>query len=168
MPAPGDPDPSGRHPADARAAPRLSDAEMLARFAASRRRPPCSETLGLEVTAIDQAAGTVRMTMRGRPEWCNPTGALQGGFVVALLDEAMAVAGIVAGQMDYLVPTLELKTSFLRPCPVGQVTAEGRLVRWGRRAAFLEADLYDPQGRLVARATSTVVPTPVEGRATRT
>ncbi len=149
-------------------APRQTDAEVLARFAGSKRRPPCSDTLGLELIGVDQAAGTVRVRMQAPPAWCNPTGALQGGFVVALLDEAMAVAGIVAGQMDFAVPTLELKTSFLRPCPPGSLEAEGRVVRWGRTVAFLEADLFDPQGRVVARASSTVVPTPLPGRAPRT
>lgn len=152
----------------ARVPPRQTDAEVLARFAGSKRRPPCSDTLGLELIGVDQAAGTVRVRMQAPPAWCNPTGALQGGFVVSLLDEAMAVAGIVAGQMDFAVPTLELKTSFLRPCPPGALEAEGRVVRWGRTVAFLEADLFDPQGRVVARASSTVVPTPLPGRAPRT
>jgi uncharacterized protein (TIGR00369 family) len=146
----------------------LSDAQVLAKFAGARHRPPCSDTLDMRVTGVDQAGGTVTLAMTGRPEWANPMGALQGGFVVAMLDEAMAVAGIVAGRMQFRVPTLELKTSYLRPCPVGPVTAQGRVVRFGRKAAFLEADLFDAEGRLVARASSTVVPTPIEGRAPRT
>jgi uncharacterized protein (TIGR00369 family) len=155
-------------PAQAPAGDWLSDAEVLAKFAGARSRPPCSDTLDMRVTGVDQAAGTVTLSMTGRPEWANPMGALQGGFVVAMLDEAMAVAGIVAGRMQFRVPTLELKTSYLRPCPVGPVTAVGRVVRFGRKAAFLEADLFDAEGRLVARASSTVVPTPIEGRAPRT
>jgi uncharacterized protein (TIGR00369 family) len=145
-------------------APRPSDAEVLARFANAKRRPPCSDTLGLELLAVDQAAGRVRLRMIGRAEWCNPMGGVQGGFVVAMLDEAMAIAGIVAGGLQHVVPTLELKTSFLRPCPPGPVEAEGRVVRWGRKIAFLEADLFDREGRLVARASSTVAPAPIPER----
>jgi uncharacterized protein (TIGR00369 family) len=141
-----------------------SDAEVLAKFANAKTRPPCSEALSLEVTQIDQTAGTVRLKMVGKPEWCNPRGALQGGFVTAMLDEAMAVAGIVAGQLAYAVPTLELKTTFLRPCSAGPVVAEGRVVRWGKSAAFLEADLYDSEGRHVARASSSVLPVPLPTR----
>lgn len=148
--------------------PARSDAEVLAKFQNPRTRPPCSDTLDLRVLSIDQAAGKVRIAMVGRPEWCNPRGALQGGFVTAMLDEAMAIAGIVAGELAFAVPTLELKTTFLRPCDAGPVEAEGRVVRWGTKAAFLEADLFDAQGRHVARASSTIVPTPLPARHPRT
>jgi uncharacterized protein (TIGR00369 family) len=145
-----------------------SDAEVLARFANAKTRPPCSDTLSLELTHVDQAKGIVRLKMVGLPAWCNPRGALQGGFVTAMLDEAMAIAGIVAGQMAFAVPTLELKTTFLRPCPAGPAEAEGRVVRWGKSAAFLEADLFDSEGRHVARASSTVLPVPLPTRHPRT
>jgi uncharacterized protein (TIGR00369 family) len=144
--------------------PQRSDAEVLAKFANAKTRPPCSDTLSLELIGVDQARGSVRLKMVGRPEWCNPRGALQGGFVTAMLDEAMAIAGIVAGEMAFAVPTLELKTTFLRPCAAGPVEAEGRVVRWGKSAAFLEADLYDSEGRHVARASSTVLPLPLPAR----
>lgn len=148
--------------------PIRSDADVVAKFANAKTRPPCSETLSLELISVDQAKGTVRLKMVGRPEWCNPRGALQGGFVTAMLDEAMAIAGIVAGEMAFAVPTLELKTTFLRPCPAGPVEAEGRVVRWGKSAAFLEADLYDNAGRHVARASSTVLPVALPARHPRT
>jgi uncharacterized protein (TIGR00369 family) len=144
--------------------PVRSDAEVLAKFTNAKTRPPCSDALSVEVMAIDQANGTVRLRMIGKLEWCNPRGALQGGFVTAMLDEAMAIAGIVAGEFAFAVPTLELKTTFLRPCPAGPVEAQGRVVRWGKSAAFLEADLYDSEGRHVARASSTVMPVPLPAR----
>lgn len=144
--------------------PAASDGEILERFRNARRRPPCSDTLGLEMLSVDQAAGRVRLAMHGRPEWTNPRGALQGGFVTAMLDEAMAIAGIVAGGLAHAVPTLELKVSFLRPCMPGRIEAEGRVVRWGRKVAFLEADLFDGEGRVVARASSTVAPEPLPPR----
>jgi uncharacterized protein (TIGR00369 family) len=150
------------------ARPARSDSDVLAKFQNAKTRPPCSQALGLEVTHIDQAQGVIRAKMVGKPEWCNPRGALQGGFVTAMLDEAMAVAGIVAGGLAYAVPTLELKTTFLRPCPPGPVEAVGRLVRWGKSAAFLEADLFDSAGRHVARASSSVVPVPLPARHPRT
>jgi uncharacterized protein (TIGR00369 family) len=141
-----------------------TDAEVLAKFTNAKTRPPCSDTLSLEVIHIDQGNATVRLKMVGKPEWCNPRGALQGGFVTAMLDEAMAVAGIVAGELAFAVPTLELKVTFLRPCPAGPVEAQGRVVRWGKSAAFLEADLYDCEGRHVARASSSVLPVPLPTR----
>jgi len=139
--------------ADAR--PKLTDAEMLARFHGAKRRPPCSDALGLELLAINQEQMTVRAAFTGSPSWVNPMGALQGGFVTAMLDEVMAVAGIVASNVTATVPTLELKVSFLRPCPPGRLEATARVVKWGRQIAFLESELFDPDGRPVARATAT-------------
>lgn len=133
----------------------LTDAQVLERFARAKRPPPCSRTLGLELLAVDQAAMTVRLAFTALPDWTNPMGGVQGGFVCAMLDEAMAVAGIVASRLTAVVPTLELKTSFLRPCPVGRLEATGRVVRMGRQIAFLEAELFDTEGRCVARASAT-------------
>jgi uncharacterized protein (TIGR00369 family) len=144
--------------------PTFTDEEMLARFAATRRRPPCSDAVGLEMLAIDQAAKTTRMAFTAPEAWCNPRGGVQGGFVTAMLDEAMAVTGLAAGGLKFLVPTLELKVSFLRPCPPGRLEATGRVVRWGKTIAYLEADLFDGEGRMVARASSTVLPSPLPGR----
>ena len=141
--------------------PRLSDADVLQKFQNAKSRPPCSDAVGLKILAVTQAEGVARMAFNAPSEWCNPRGALQGGFVTALLDEAMAVTGIIAGQFEVAVPTLELKVSFLRPCPPGVLEAEGRVVRFGRKAAFLEADLNGPDGKVCARASSTVVPTPI-------
>ena len=36
----------------------------------------------------------------------------------------------------------------------------GKVVKWGRQVAFTEGELYDPQGRLLAKATGTAIPTP--------
>ena len=117
----------------------LSDAALLARFRNARNRPPCSVALGLEVLALSQSPAWARLAFNAPGDWCNPMGAIQGGFVTAMLDEAMAVAGIVAGGLGYVVPTLELKTSFLRPCPPGRLEADGRVLRWGAAAVATSA-----------------------------
>ncbi|MEN9873228.1 MAG: hypothetical protein RL186_125 [Pseudomonadota bacterium] len=153
-------------PAESAKSSKRTDQEVLEKFATAKSRPHCSQTLSLEVIGVEQAQGRVRVAMVGKDEWCNPRGALQGGFVTAMLDEAMAVAGIVGGDMAFGVPTLELKVTFLRPCPAGPVEAEGRVVRWGKSAVFLEADLFDKDGHHVARASSTVLPIPLPTRAT--
>ena len=42
----------------------------------------------------------------------------------------------------------------------GVLKGVGRVVRWGKTLAFTEGELYDAEGRLVAKATGTAVPTP--------
>ena len=57
-------------------------------------------------------------------------------------------------------PTLEMKISFLRPLFPGPATVEARILKWGKSAAFMEAEALDPEGRLVAKATATALPKP--------
>lgn len=138
--------------------PRLSDEEMLARFANSKKRPPCTETVGMRLTHVDQANMIARYEFTARQEFANPTGAIQGGFIAAMLDEAMSATAIIASNVTMNAPTLEMKVSFLRPLFVGKATAEARILKWGKSTCFIEAELFDPDGKLVAKASATQAP----------
>ncbi len=138
--------------------PRVSDAEMLARFQNSKKRPPCTETLGMQLISVDQAAMITRFAFEARPDFANPTGAIQGGFICAMLDEAMSTAAIIASNVTMNAPTLEMKVSFLRPLFVGPATAEARILKWGRSTCFIEGEIYNPEGELVAKASATQAP----------
>lgn len=140
--------------------PRLTDAEMLARFQTSKKRPPCTETLGTRLVAVDQARMTCRFEFEAGQPFANPTGAIQGGFLCAMLDEAMSTAAIIASNVTMNAPTLEMKVSFLRPLFVGKATAEARILKWGKSTCFIEAELFDPEGKLVAKASATQAPKP--------
>lgn len=140
--------------------PRLTDEEMLARFANSKKRPPCTETVGMRLTHVDQARMTARYAFEARPEFANPTGAIQGGFLAAMLDEAMSTTAIIVSNVTMNAPTLEMKVSFLRPLFVGAATAEARVLKWGKSTCFIEAELFDPEGQLVAKASATQAPKP--------
>jgi uncharacterized protein (TIGR00369 family) len=89
----------------------------------------------------------------------NPIGTVHGGYAAALLDSACGCAvhsKLVAGQT---YTTLELKVAYHKALTkeTGKVRAEGRVVSFGRRAAFAEAKLTDASGRLYATATSTLL-----------
>lgn len=140
--------------------PRLSDADMLARFQNSKKRPPCSDTLGMRLVAVDQDAQTVRMEFDVSPNFSNPTGAIQGGFIAAMMDEAMSTCCIIASNVTMTAPTLEMKTSYLRRLMPGKAFVDARILKFGRSAAFMEADCSDAEGKLVAKATATAIPMP--------
>lgn len=142
------------------AKPRVSDAEMLARFQGSKKRPPCSDTLGMRLAALSQADQWVRMEFDVSPAFANPTGAVQGGFISAMLDEAMSTAVIIASNVTMTAPTLEMKTSYLKRLMPGKASVEARILKLGKSAAFMEADCFDAEGALVARATATAIPMP--------
>ena len=139
----------------------LSDEAILARFRASKNAPTGSQTLGFELLAVRQADREIEVGFTARAELlCNPMGQIQGGYVCAMLDEAMSVAGMITSGMTHVVPTLEMKTSFLRPAMPGALRAVGRVVKWGRTVCFTEGELYDAEGRLLAKASGTAIPTP--------
>jgi uncharacterized protein (TIGR00369 family) len=138
--------------------PRVTDAEMLARFQNSKKRPPCSDTLGMRLIALNQDVQTVTMAFDVSPSFANPTGAVQGGFICAMMDEAMSTAVIIASNVTMTAPTLEMKTSYLRRLMPGKATVEARILKLGKSAAFMEADCFDAEGERVARATATAIP----------
>lgn len=143
-------------------APRLTDAEALARFRTQTRQPKGSQLLGFQMISVDQAKMEVQVAFVGRDDFCNPMGQVQGGFVTAMLDDAMSVAGLVASNFTCVMPTLEMKTSFLRPALPGPLRCVGRIVKWGRTIAFTEGELYDANDKLIAKASGTAMPTPRE------
>ncbi|MDX1291490.1 MAG: PaaI family thioesterase [Hyphomonas sp.] len=138
--------------------PRVSDAEMLARFQNSKKRPPCSDTLGMRLVEVEQDAQRIRMDFDVSPSFANPTGAVQGGFISAMMDEAMSTCVIIASNITMTAPTLEMKTSYLRRLMPGKASVEARILRMGKSAAFMEAECFDGDGKLVAKATATAIP----------
>lgn len=145
----------------AEAAATLTDAEMLERFTRTRTRAPSTETLGFRILAVSQSERTVEAEFEARAEvMANPMKLIQGGFLVGMLDEVMSTACVMMSGLTAAAPTLEIKTSFLRPARAGRLRGVGRVVRWGRTIAFTEGELYDAEGRLIAKASGTALPTP--------
>ena len=143
--------------------PELTDAAILERFQRTKNQPTGSQTLGFRMLSVSQAAKTVEVEFEARAELLlNPMKQIQGGYLCAMLDECMSVACMVASGMTHVAPTAEMKTSFLRPAAPGKIRGVGRVVRWGSRVAFTEGELYDPEGRILAKATGTAIPTPFQ------
>ena len=125
-------------------------------FLAGREMPPAVTLLGYSLLSVDPERGEAEVEFLGRPEFRNLLGGIQGGFVTAMLDAAASSAVLAQLRPDQFAPTLELKTSFLRPVPTGRLVGRGRVVHRGRSIAFLEATLHGPDDLLLASATATV------------
>ena len=141
----------------------LTDEAILARFQRSKNQPTGSQTLGFRIVAVNQAEKSVEVEFDAKPELLlNPMKQVQGGYLCAMLDECMSVACMVASGMTHVAPTAEMKTTFFRPAAPGKLKGIGRVAKWGRTIAFTEGELYDADGRLLAKATGTAVPTPFQ------
>lgn len=139
----------------------LTDEAILQRFLRTKNQPTGSQTLGFRMLSVSQEKRQVEVSFEAKPELlANPMKQVQGGYLCAMLDECMSVACMVASGMTSVAPTAEMKTSFYRPAGFGPLRGVGRVTRWGKTIAFTEGELYDAEGRLVAKATGTAVPTP--------
>jgi uncharacterized protein (TIGR00369 family) len=114
---------------------------------------PVAHLLGARPVACDPAVGCLTVEFVARPEFCNLLGWIQGGMLTAMLDVAMSFAVLCTLDRHHVVPTLELKTSYISPAKPGKIVGEGRLVHKGRVTAFMEGRLFDPAGRLLTTAT---------------
>lgn len=117
--------------------------------------PPIASHIGLDFASVEP--GRVVMTAEPDESHYNPIGSVHGGFFATLLDSVCgcAVQSTLPAGVGYT--SLDLNVSFLRgiTAATGQVVAEGRVTKPGSRAAFVEADIKDADGRLLATATST-------------
>ncbi len=122
----------------------LSD-EKLAGFMERRPHSPAAAELGREFLAIDPEAQAVRLSFEPTADHCNPMGGVQGGMLIAMLDETMTEAIVLATKGEFYIPTLSIEARFLLPAKREKLFAVGRVLRLGRRTAFLDAELYDSQ-----------------------
>jgi uncharacterized protein (TIGR00369 family) len=119
-------------------------------------KPPCAVTLGGAFKHIDPDAGTVETEFQARPEFTNPAGHIQGGFLAAMLDDTMGPALVATLSKGQFAPTVNLSVSFHRPGKVGVITGRGRILRRGKEISFMSGELYQ-DGQMIASGTATAV-----------
>lgn len=120
------------------------------------RMPPASRELGLRVIEIDRAKGTAVIEFNPDSRYLNPLGSIQGGIVAAMLDDTFSIAILAACDTQTIAPTLEMKVSYFAAARPGKLTGRGRVVHRGKSTGFVESELYDEEGRLLAKASATV------------
>lgn len=85
----------------------------------------------------------------------NPFGLVAGGYLTVFADELLGSAiGSVLAEGE-LATTAELKISFLKPVARGLIRGEGKVLRKGKRVAFVEATVKNAQDELLATVSST-------------
>ena len=116
--------------------------------------PTLHATLGqVRVVVCDDGRAVIEYEVG--QHMCHSGGVAQGGFVCGWIDAAMAHASLsIAPEMTPM--SLELKVSYFAPARPGRVTAEGWIERRGRATCFAEGRLLDPEGKVLAKASSTI------------
>src|SRR3954467_15206 len=84
-----------------------------------------------------------------------PMGTLHGGIYCDLADAAMGFAYAATLAEGESFTTIELKINFLRAIRKATLTAEARVVKAGSTVGYIECEVKDQTGKMVAKAAST-------------
>ena len=123
--------------------------------------PPIASLLGFEITDIGD--GEVRFAVTPDEAVYNPLGMVHGGLACTLLDTVLGCAAQTTLPAGTAYTSVELKVSYLRPIHAGvPLVAHGWVTKPGRRVAFAEADIRDPDGKVLATASSSLLVMPAE------
>ena len=121
---------------------------------------PHTALLGSEFESWDEETQTATMRFTAKHEMITARGSVQGGLVAGYLDDVMGYAHVRSTEGVLAPLTLEFSMSLLKPVREGPIIGKGRVVKAGRRVIYLEGELLSEDGELLARATSTNIPTP--------
>lgn len=82
-------------------------------------------------------------------------GTPHGGILCDIADAAtgMPIASTLTPEESFT--TVELKINFFRPVSEDRLKAEGHVMRRGRNLGYVECEITDDQGKLVATVAST-------------
>jgi uncharacterized protein (TIGR00369 family) len=131
----------------------LSDDQVRAVLRDTSKLPACARHLSFELIDLSVEGGWAEVAYTPRAEFCNPAGTVQGGFVCAMLDDAMSVAASISKRLQTTI-------SYLRPTPLARVIARGEVLRFGSASVVMQGSLRDAGGAVLAVATATAVPRP--------
>jgi uncharacterized protein (TIGR00369 family) len=114
---------------------------------------PVARLIGFEAKEI--ADGRAVVTLAAGPQHTNPMGTLHGGILCDISDAAMGMAFASTLAPEETFTTVELKINFFRPVWEANLKAEGKVVRRGRSLGYVECEITDERGQLIAKASST-------------
>src|SRR6516165_12754679 len=114
---------------------------------------PVARLIGFEAKQI--ADGRATVILAAGPHHANPMGTLHGGILCDIADAAMGMAFASTLGPKESFTTVELKINFFRPVWEAHLKAEGKVVRRGRSLGYVECEVTDERGQLIAKAAST-------------
>jgi len=114
---------------------------------------PVGRLIGFETKEIGE--GRAIVTLAAGPQHANPMGTLHGGILCDIADAAMGIAFASTLAPGESFTTVELKINFFRPVWEARLKAKAIVVRRGRSLGYLECEISNEAGQLIAKAAST-------------
>jgi len=124
---------------------------------------PFATLLGIRYLSAAKERVTAELAVR--EELCTRPAVLHGGAIMAFADTLGAAATVLNLPEGAGTTTLESKTNFLAPAPVGgKVLGESTPVHRGKRTMVWQTRVTTGEGRLVALVTQTQMVLEPKGR----
>ena len=115
--------------------------------------PPIVATLRLGLLD-DWGDGWIRKTWTPAPDLRTADGALFGGYLAALADQALAFAAMTVTPDDKGFRTINLQVAFLRVTLEQRLLIEARVVAHTRQMITVRAEFRREDGQLIAEASA--------------
>jgi uncharacterized protein (TIGR00369 family) len=114
---------------------------------------PFAKHLGIVID--EMLPGIARMSCKLHPHMTNSWGTAHGGVIMTMLDVCLCMAARTLHPDSAGVMTIDMSTSFI-DAGTSPLKAEARVMRNGRSLIFVEGEVRNEDGALVAKAVGTV------------
>jgi uncharacterized protein (TIGR00369 family) len=129
-----------------------TDEPLLRSIAANQ--PPFANLIGLRVTAA--TADRVEAELTAVESLGNRNGVVHGGAIMAAADNLGGLATVLNLSRDFTTATLESKTNFLRPVPLGGIVRAVCVpLHRGRTTMVWQTTITRADGKVAAIVTQT-------------
>lgn len=117
--------------------------------AINENNAPFAHLMGVRMTSATK--DRVEAALEVTPDHCTIPAVLHGGAIMALADNLGGVGAFLNMPQGATTTTIESKTNFLRPVPVGDTaTAVATPVNMGRTLQLWKTEIFRGDGKLAA------------------
>lgn len=114
---------------------------------------PFAAHLGIEMDVFEPGVARMRCTLV--PHMTNSWGMAHGGVIMTMMDVTLCMAARTLHPKSIGVVTIDMTTSFI-DAGRGTLKSEARVLRDGRSIIFVEGEIRNEDGTLVAKSQATV------------
>ncbi|MEO1242458.1 MAG: PaaI family thioesterase [Pseudomonadota bacterium] len=132
----------------------MTDTELTAAY--NENNAPFAKLMGVVMTLVtkDRIEGEVQVTK----DHCTIPDVMHGGAIMAFADNMGGIGAFVNMPQGAMTTTVESKTNFLRPIPIGQTAkAVATPINIGRQLHVWRTEIFRDDGKLAAVVTQTQI-----------